>query len=201
MAKIYLLTGGVRSGKSEYAENLAGSNSCKVCYLATASVTDGEMEKRISIHKNRRPDSWITLELSDNDIKAGNAGEIFSRIKNLDVDFVIIDCITNLLFRLIYKFNDGGILDNSELIDNMLEEKIENECMDFFEDFTCKLKQARDVSGISTAIVSNEVGLGIVPFYPFGRIFRDMLGMANKKIAALADEVLFFVSGLNIKIK
>jgi adenosylcobinamide kinase/adenosylcobinamide-phosphate guanylyltransferase len=201
MAKIYFLTGGVRSGKSQYAENLAGTASCKVGYIATALVTDIEMEKRVSLHRGRRPKNWATFELSEGCIMEKEIETVFSRAYEADIEVIILDCITNLLFRLIYEFNESGILDSSDVMDNLLEERIERRCENFFKILCSNLLKAKRKFAISTILVSNEVGLGVVPPYPFGRIYRDMLGAANKKIAAIADEVLFFVSGLNIKLK
>lgn len=242
-AKIYFLTGGVRSGKSQYGENLAGNLSCKVGYLATAIITDEEMNKRISLHKKRRPESWITFELDNfknlnnlnnlNNFSSNNDSndnfysfskiddiaeanlvetnviennlkaikEIFNSVVKLKLEVLIVDCVTNLLFRLINSFNIDGSLEKSELIDNTLEEKIENVVKNFFNNFLELLTKLKKQSNVNVIIISNEVGMGLVPPNPLGRVFRDLQGEVNKKIAAVADEVLFFVSGVNIKIK
>ena len=191
--KIYFLLGGARSGKSEYAEQFATSLSEKVAYLATATITDEEMEKRVQQHKKRRPLSWRTFEIESENIDLLLISGIVEKINASDCEVLLIDCITNLLFRLVYKYN----IENLELIDNKLEKIIENEIASFFDNFLKLLKSAR----FDSIVVSNEVGLGIVPSYPFGRIFRDLMGVVNKKMAAAADEVYFFVAGLKQKLK
>ena len=191
--KIYFLLGGARSGKSEYAEQFAASLSEKVAYLATAAITDEEMEKRVQQHKKRRPFSWHTFEIETENIDLLLMGGIVEKINASGCEVLLIDCITNLLFRLAYKYD----LENIELIDNKLEKIIENEVTSFFNNFLALLKSAH----FDSIVVSNEVGLGIVPSYPFGRIFRDLMGVVNKKMAAAADEVYFFVAGLKQKLK
>ncbi|MBE3138196.1 MAG: bifunctional adenosylcobinamide kinase/adenosylcobinamide-phosphate guanylyltransferase, partial [Actinobacteria bacterium] len=158
--KIYFLLGGARSGKSEYAEQFATSLSEKVAYLATATITDEEMEKRVQQHKKRRPLSWRTFEIESENIDLLLISGIVEKINASGCEVLLIDCITNLLFRLAYKYN----IENLELIDNKLEKIIENEVASFFDNFLKLLKSAR----FDSIVVSNEVGLGIVPSYPFG---------------------------------
>ena len=191
--KIYFLLGGARSGKSEYAEQFATSLSEKVAYLATATIIDEEMEKRVRQHKKRRPLNWHTFEIESENIDLPLIGGIVEKINASGCEVLLVDCITNLLFRLAYKYD----LENLELIDNKLEKVIENEVTSFFDNFLKLLKSAH----FDSIVVSNEVGLGIVPSYPFGRIFRDLMGVVNKKMAAAADEVYFFVAGLKQKLK
>lgn len=193
MSRIYFLIGGARSGKSEYSEKLAASISEKVAYLATAVITDDEMKKRIEYHQERRPQNWRTFEIKKEIIETNEIKTIFERIKSKSIDVVLIDCITNLLFRLIY----DPALDNLEIINNDIEMKIEKKVASFFMDF---LQICRE-SDSDLIIVSNEVGLGVVPSYPFGRLFRDMMGVVNKMIAASADEVYFFTAGLKQRLK
>jgi len=190
---IYFLLGGARSGKSEYAEQFAASLSEKVAYLATAAITDEEMEKRVQQHKKRRPLSWRTFEIDGENIDLAQIKDIIKKIDSFGCEVLLIDCITNLLFRLAYKYD----IENLELIDNKLERIIENEITSFFDNLLKLLKSAR----FDSIVVSNEVGFGIVPAYPFGRIFRDLMGVVNKKIAAAADEVYFFIAGLKQKLK
>jgi len=191
--KIYFLLGGARSGKSEYAEQFAASLSIKVAYLATAVITDEEMEKRVQQHRKRRPLNWQTFEIESENIDFPVINDLIDKINASGCKVLLIDCITNLLFRLAYKYN----IENLELIDNKLEKIIENEITSFFDNFANLLKTAR----FDSIVVSNEVGLGIVPSYPFGRIFRDLMGVINKKMAAAADEVYFFIAGLKQKLK
>ena len=193
MSKLFFLLGGVRSGKSEYSENLVSSISEKVAYIATSEIIDDEMKKRIEVHRKRRPKSWETYEILGEDIKIYKLREIFNQIISKKIDVVLIDCITNLLSRIIYKYK----LDEVEVIDNKLEKTIEKEVVLFFNSFLEIIKN----SNLNVVIVSNEVGLGVVPPYSLGRIFRDLIGVINKKVAACSDEVYFFVAGLRQRLK
>ena len=108
-------------------------------------------------------------------------------------EVVLIDCITILLFRLICKYR----LEELEIIKNELEKKIENEVSSFFKEFLEVTRSAH----FKFIIVSNEVGMGLVPANPLGRIFRDLMGMVNKQIANISDEAYFFLAGLKQKLK
>jgi Adenosyl cobinamide kinase/adenosyl cobinamide phosphate guanylyltransferase len=197
MSKIYFLLGGARSGKSEYSENLASSLSEKVAYMATAEIIDEEMQKRIELHRKRRPAGWQTFEFKETNISIDDFNPFLEGVISARIEVILIDCITNLLFRIIYKHR----VEDLEIIDNVFEKKIEEEVMEFFEQFLSQLITARDKNNLNVIIVSNEVGLGLVPPYPFGRVFRDLLGLVNKKTAAISDEVYFFVAGLKIQMK
>jgi len=193
MGYIYFLLGGARSGKSSYAEELANNIGCKTAYIATAQIIDEEMQKRIDIHRSRRPIGWKTFEFGSNTPSIKDFEEMIKTVSSENYKVVIIDCITILLFRLIHKYR----LDEMEIIDNCLEKKIEDETGLFF---TLFLKLVLS-SSLKFIIVSNEVGLGVVPSYPLGRAFRDLMGAVNKQIAAASDEAYFFIAGLKQKIK
>jgi adenosylcobinamide kinase/adenosylcobinamide-phosphate guanylyltransferase len=197
MGKIYFLLGGARSGKSEYSESLASSLSTKVAYLATAEIIDEEMKKRIELHKIRRPAGWQTFEFGKSSICIDDFNPVLESVISKQMDVILIDCITNLLFRIVYKHR----VEDLEIIDNAFERKIEAEVLEFFDQFLSQLIKAGNEHNLNIVIVSNEVGLGLVPPYPFGRVFRDLLGLANKKIASASDEVYFFVAGLKIQMK
>lgn len=193
MGYIYFLLGGARSGKSSYAEELAKNLSREVAYIATAEIIDEEMQKRIDVHKFRRPVFWKTFEFSSNTPVVKDFEEIIKTVLLENYKVVIIDCITILLFRLIHKYR----LDELEIIDSRLEKKIEDEIGLFFNEF---IKLAVS-SSLKFIIVSNEIGMGVVPSYPLGRVFRDLMGAVNKQIAAASDEAYFFIAGLKQKIK
>jgi adenosylcobinamide kinase / adenosylcobinamide-phosphate guanylyltransferase len=193
MGYIYFLLGGARSGKSSYAEVLASNLCDEVAYIATAEVIDEEMKKRIDIHKSRRPASWKTFEFESNTPAIKDFEEIIKTISSQNYKVVIIDCITILLFRIIHKFR----LDEMEIIDSSLEKKIEDETCLFFSEFI-KITAS---SNLKFIIVSNEVGMGVVPAFPLGRVFRDLMGAVNKQICAASDEAYFFIAGLKQKIK
>jgi adenosylcobinamide kinase/adenosylcobinamide-phosphate guanylyltransferase len=197
--KVIFLLGGARSGKSEYSEALSASlsPSNRVAYFATGQIIDDEMKKRIDIHRKRRPPSWHTFEIDKSEIELADIERILKGLKAEKMQVLLIDCITNLLFRLVYKYG----LDDMEILANELERKIEKEITGFFKEFIGLLTKYCRQEGIHTVIVSNEVGMGLVPPYPFGRIFRDLLGSINKSIASYSDEVFFFVAGLSLKMK
>jgi len=193
MGYIYFILGGARSGKSTYAEELAKSLSNKVAYIATAEIIDEEMQKRVNQHRLRRLQSWKTFEINEGNPNIKNFEEILNAIVSDKLEIVLIDCITILLFRLIYKYE----IDKMQIINNELENEVENEVKIFFEKFI-KLIKTKNLKFI---IVSNEVGMGIVPSYPLGRIFRDLMGEINKKISEASDEVYFLIAGLAQKLK
>ncbi|MHB9129251.1 MAG: bifunctional adenosylcobinamide kinase/adenosylcobinamide-phosphate guanylyltransferase, partial [Candidatus Humimicrobiaceae bacterium] len=155
MGYIYFLLGGARSGKSSYAEELAKNLSGEVAYIATAEIIDEEMQKRIDVHKSRRPVFWKTFEFSSNVPVVKDFEEIIKIVLLENYKVVIIDCITILLFRLIHKYR----LDELEIISNRLEKKIEDEAGLFFNEF---IKLAVS-SSLKFIIVSNEIGMGVVP--------------------------------------
>ncbi|MBU1262347.1 bifunctional adenosylcobinamide kinase/adenosylcobinamide-phosphate guanylyltransferase [bacterium] len=164
---LIFITGGARSGKSQYAVRLASKESGDVLFLATCIPKDEEMRQRVEEHRKNRPKSWKTLE---------EERDILPILKGCQSDVVVIDCLTLLLSNLL-------------LAGDNVEEIIKG-----LADF---LKEAK----FTTIIVSNEVGLGIVPENEMARRFRDISGWANQLMARYADEVYFMVSGIPIKIK
>ena len=193
MAKICLVLGGARSGKSSFGEELASSLPGKTGYLATAKITDVEMEKRVDIHRRRRPADWITFEIEKEGSDKEEIDIIISSMESNGIKTVIVDCITNLLFRII----DNYKLDDMEIIENRLEEKIEEEVLDYFEYFIQRISK----TDLNIIIISNEIGMGVVPAFPLGRVFRDLMGMINKNIAKVSDEAYFFVAGIKQRLK
>lgn len=197
MSNIFFLLGGARSGKSSYAEKMAQEMSRNVAYLATSEIIDEEMEKRVAVHKKRRPAAWKTYEIENRHPAPEDMEKIFDKILENMHDVVLIDCITILLFRIIHKFK----IDEAEITSSKMEKQAEKEVKEFFSRF---LEMCRDISekrNIKFIIVSNEVGTGIVPAYPLGRIFRDIMGMINIMISEISDEVYFFIAGNRIRIK
>ena len=193
MSGIYLILGGARSGKSSYGEELAKSMGGKTAYLATSIITDKEMEKRVKLHRNRRPAGWVTLELENPKPDNKEIDRIISHLKKNNIDTLLMDCATNLLFRLL----DGYNLDKMEIIDNDTETRIEAEVLEFFSYLIKRLKS----TSMDIIIISNEIGLGVVPAFPLGRIFRDLMGMINKELASSADEAYLFVAGIKQRLK
>ena len=177
MAKqIILLLGGARSGKSRYAQQLAGELGGKVLFIATGEALDEEMQARIAEHRKNRPKSWRTLEIPA-DIGRGIEKGIG------DAEVVLIDCLTLLVSNLLH-----GEPDYPEAEKRMLSEINE-------------LIAAMDKLDASFIIVSNEVGMGLVPETKLGRIYRDMLGKSNQLLASHATEVYLMVACLPVQVK
>jgi adenosylcobinamide kinase/adenosylcobinamide-phosphate guanylyltransferase len=174
-----LILGGARSGKSTHAEKLARERQTPVLYVATAQAGDDEMAARIAHHRAQRPASWITLEAPQ---AIGSA----IRSSGVSAPVVLIDCLTLLASNLLAPLPEPIECEEAE---RMLNAEIDDLLTNY---------AAGDAAWI---IVSNEVGLGLVPPYPLGRIYRDVLGKANQRLAAVADEVLFMVAGLPLKVK
>ncbi len=174
-----LILGGARSGKSAYAERLARQHATAVLYVATAEARDDEMTARIAAHRARRPAHWITLEAPH---AIGQA--IRSRAANTPV--ILIDCLTLLANNVIVPLAEP-------ITDQEAERALNAELDELMTTYTN--------SDAAWIIVSNEVGLGLVPPYPLGRVYRDALGRANQRLAAEADDVLFMVAGLPLKVK
>ena len=171
--RIVLVLGGVRSGKSRYAQELAARGR-RVAFLATAEAGDDEMRQRIARHREERPAWWTTFEvpiaLEDALLQCG-AGQF---------DTILIDCLTVWTANL------------------MEHEGQDCEVVLAHADRLAKL--LRSVSG-SVVLVSNEVGSGIVPDNEIGRTYRDLLGGVNQRVAAAADEVILLVAGCPLFIK
>ena len=177
---LYLILGGARSGKSDFAERLAADSGRPVLYVATMEPGDDEMRDRIARHRASRPAAWRTLE-APRDLARQIAGAAQAG------DFVILDCLTlwltNLLLDLLPDAEQPRTEDLPAALDRVAAE-VES-----------LLDWGRSHAG-DVAVVSNEVGMGLVPPYPLGRVFRDALGAANRRIAAHADETYLLVAGL-----
>lgn len=171
MGKITFIVGGARSGKSEYAVKLARCAK-RVAFIATGEALDGEMARRIKLHKRARPGDWHTFE---------EPLKVASLLKKIPsgYDMVIIDCLTLLVSNLLLK--------------KIAAEAIEKEIASLVDELKTRCGKA--------IVVSNEVGLGVVPATRLGRLFRDIAGCANKIVAGRSDHVVFMVSGMPLKIK
>lgn len=184
MGKMIFITGGARSGKSTFAENLSKKYNKNITYIATLNFIDEEMENRIEKHKSRRDSSFTTIE----------AYKEFSKVfLNIPKDnIILLDCVSNMLNNFLFeKEIDFENINNQEV--EALEVRIEKE----FDELLVEIdKHKNDV-----ILVTNEVGLGLVPPYALGRIYRDILGRINQKLAQRASEVYFVVSGIPMKIK
>ena len=180
--KFVFILGGARSGKSRLAQNIAAKLGKKVIFVATGEPLDEEMASRIEKHKRMRPRDWRTLEIDSN---------IGQRLKEQigNVEVVLLDCLTLLISNVI--LNEVKNLEKINFAEAekrvMAEMKDLIECIDRYEG--------------NFIIVSNEVGLGLVPESKLGRIYRDLLGKANQLLAQHANEVYFMASGIPVKLK
>ena len=203
MAKSFILIlGGARSGKSGFAQSMAAKLGRKVLFVATGQPLDEEMASRIEEHKRMRPKNWRTLEI---DVKVGQ--RLKERIE--DADVVLLDCLSLLVSNVILNPSlplslraersnllalRAGSMKNLEKIDSTEAEKqVMAEVKELIE---CINKHKG-----TFIVVSNEVGLGLVPENKLGRVYRDLLGKANQLLAQHANEVYFMVSGIPVKIK
>ncbi|OGO17627.1 MAG: bifunctional adenosylcobinamide kinase/adenosylcobinamide-phosphate guanylyltransferase [Chloroflexi bacterium RBG_16_50_11] len=177
--KSILITGGARSGKSRLAQELAAKAIGKVLFVATAEVGDEEMKRRISLHRKSRPKDWVTLEVTTH---------IGSRItKNIGpAKTVIIDCITLLVSNVFLQYDEKT---EAQIVEKTVVAEI-NKLID------CIKKTEADF-----IIVTNEVGLGIIPGDKVSRLYRDLLGKANQMLAQHVNEVYFMVAGIPVYVK
>ena len=172
-AKIVLITGGARSGKSSYALKLADEIRGRKAYLATAQPLDKEMEERIRKHKEGRSDEYISIE---------EPLEITQKLKEIDGSFevIVIDCLTLWVSNLLHR---------EECNLSRIEEEI-REFVDCLKSLSARL-----------ILVTNEVGMGIVPDNELARTFRDLIGFANQLVAEIADGVVVMFSGSPLRLK
>jgi adenosylcobinamide kinase/adenosylcobinamide-phosphate guanylyltransferase len=195
MGKLILVLGGARSGKSTFAEKLArelaGSpGKDRVLYVATADAEDEEMRERVKNHQASRPSTWRTLEVSRG---LGPA----LRESAQEVDVVLIDCwtmlIANCMLAAAGPEDDPFDAPSADPFDAAIETQIlaEGEAL-----VAC----AEEIDA-QLIVVSNEVGMGVVPPYELGRAYRDLLGRANQQLARRAGDVYFMIAGLPMCIK
>jgi adenosylcobinamide kinase/adenosylcobinamide-phosphate guanylyltransferase len=170
--KMIFITGGCRSGKSRYALQYANQHYSTKLFLATCEALDEEMAQRIENHKKVRGPEWQTIE---------EPVEIIRRIRECGGNggVILIDCLTLWLYNLLMKWDDDlKIIDETERLIDIIKQ-----------------------SPTSIIVVSNEVGMGIVPADPLSRRYRDLLGAMNQRVAEALDTVIFMVSGIPIFLK
>lgn len=180
--KFILILGGTRSGKSEFAERTAAGLGGPVTYIATMSAGDPEMARRAAAHRERRPDGWATVEETHQVSRV--VGQVGDR-----PGVLLVDCLTGWISNL--------LLDPDLPGPGAGDPEKEEYILSRIEDLAAAAKSSR----AHVLVVSNEVGLGLVPPYPLGRLFRDIAGRANRLLAEAADEVYLVVAGLALEIK
>lgn len=171
--RLVLVTGGARSGKSHYAERLAAhfARGESVLYLATLEALDDELLRRVGTHRARRPAAWRTLETPLSPAAA---------LREAPEKVVLLDCLSGFVSNLVLQHEHDGEAVALQRVAEAVEE----------------LVRVAKSSGKVVVIVTNEVGSGVVPPYPLGRLFRDALGAANARVAGAADAVSLCVVGL-----
>jgi adenosylcobinamide kinase/adenosylcobinamide-phosphate guanylyltransferase len=185
---ITLVLGGARSGKSAWAEQTARVSGKPVLFVATATASDGEMTERIAAHRAARPAQWRTVEAPLDLVSA-------IRAEARRDDLVLIDCLTLWVSNLILE--RLGDARTSEDLSAEAWSEIEAEILAA----TRELLDAARLSQASFIFISNEVGLGIVPAFPLGRYYRDVLGRMNQLVARAADQVVLMVAGLPVDLR
>ncbi len=185
--RLVLILGGARSGKSTFAEKLALNSGRSVAFIATALASDDDMRDRITHHQAVRPALWHTIEEPLHLARAVQQAAMHA-------DVLLLDCITTWLANWLFSQEGADRLDDTAIsalhYDSALHEV--NTLLDAVA--------ALD-AGKTLIIVTNEVGLGIVPAYALGRIYRDVLGLVNQRIATTATRVYLMVAGLGVDIK
>jgi len=185
MGRLVFVTGGARSGKSSFAEKIAKGCECDVVYIATSIPFDDEMRARIKKHIERRPSNWKTIEAyKDMDKHLENE-------KNENVVF-LLDCITIMITNIMLEYSiDWDVATDREI--DCIEVAINLEME--------KLLKIIKEKNATFILVTNEIGMGIVPESRLPRAFRDIAGRINQFIAKASDEVYLCVSGIPVKIK
>ena len=167
-----LVLGGARSGKSDYALQRAQGWGRQLVYLATAEAKDAEMTQRIEHHRTQRnPRYWETIE---------EPLDVVWRLKELDegIDGAVLDCVTLWVSNA------------------LLSEKT-----DELESQVAELVEEIPLFPFHFVVVSNEVGLGLVPDNALGRAYRDLLGTVNQRLAKACNEVVLMTAGIPMKVK
>ncbi len=186
-ARLILVLGGARSGKSTFAEKLAANSQRSVAYIATATASDEEMQARIVRHRAQRPQAWSTLE-EPLDL----AGAV--RRAGALADVLLLDCLTlwtsNWLMQKMGTDWNEQVISDMHFTENALKE------------VEAMLQVLRTLPTHKIVIVvSNEVGAGLVPEYPLGRLYRDTLGYVNQRLASVAERVYVLVAGIAVDLK
>ncbi|HFR3503661.1 TPA: bifunctional adenosylcobinamide kinase/adenosylcobinamide-phosphate guanylyltransferase [Streptococcus suis] len=194
MGKIVLVTGGARSGKSQFTEEQIWEKE-RVCYIATgmSSGKDSEWQERVRLHQERRPASWTTHE---------QFADLGSWLKEQTFDYYLLDCATmlttNLLFQLVETyFPDKIAMEDTNFLSKEEQAFISQQIHAQWQDII----SAQRLTDGQLYIVTNEIGLGIVPDTKLGRYFRDLLGQVNQFLAKEASEVYLVICGLAQRLK
>ncbi len=185
LANLALITGGARSGKSAFAEQIVSDTAGHVVYIATmrAGGTDGESVARINKHKSRRPEQWQTIE---------EPYELARQIEGLksNVSICLIDCLSLWLANSLPHIEESILPQAMREVEKSIESKTDE-----------LLQTIADKPDIDFVLVTNEVGSGIVPVNVVARLYRDLLGTLNQHVARRAKRAWLCCVGIQIVLK
>ena len=180
---IILCSGGARSGKSEFAEQLALSLKGRKAYVATGQAFDDEMKDRIKKHQLRRGKEWITFEIPL------HLHKNWEQIKNVS-DVILIDCLTMFTSNHVFAHGDINTQEDSNRIESII-----------LKELRLLLQDINNSNNKTVIFVTNEIGLGIVPENKLARYFRDITGRVNREVASAANKMYLTISGVTIELK
>lgn len=180
---IILCSGGARSGKSEFAEQLALSLKGRKAYVATGQAFDDEMKDRIKKHQLRRGKEWITFEIPL------HLHKNWEQIKNVS-DVILIDCLTMFTSNHVFAHGDINTQEDANRIESII-----------LEELRLLLQEINNSNDKTVIFVTNEIGLGIVPENKLARYFRDITGRVNREVASTANKMYLTISGITIELK
>ncbi len=175
--------GGARSGKSTYAEKLAAEYGDEVIYCATAEIYDDEMRERVRQHQSRRPAAWRTVEAPH-----AAAEKLAAALRDRPAKCVLLDCLSILTSNVLLTLPED--IHEADAFETLRDREL-----------TALYALIKATPEVRFILVSNEVGMGVVPATTLGRTYRDLLGRANQSAAAEADDVWFMIAGIPMKIK
>lgn len=179
--KLIFVTGGIRSGKSSFAEHLVSQLGTVVTYIATAQAFDEEMERRIYLHRERRPGTWTTVE------EPLNITSVITEYGSKS-EVIMLDCLTMLISNLMFKSCGTDDVFDSKCQDDIIGE-------------IALLTEAAKKAPATVVIVSNEVGMTLVSDNYLGRQYQELVGRANQVVAGRADEAYLVACGYGIDLK
>ena len=187
--KIFLVLGGARRGKSEFAEKLMyHSTGKRKGYIATSQILDDEMRYRVILHRQRRPADWKTFEVMH---EAGNSMEAILS----EADSILFDCITMYVNNILMDHMKGITVETLGVSDlTTLQTSLE-------KDLDLMFDNIEKASGKEIIFVSDELGMGIVPANAMSRAYRDLVGLANQYVAKRADKVYLSIAGITMELK
>ena len=180
MGDLWFVTGGARSGKSRFAEALARESGRAVVYIATMQPHDDELRRRVERHRNDRPSAWQTVEapVALSSVLAATDGDACA----------LVDCLSLWVANRLLALGEQPDVEAIEALESAL-----------LNETASLLRVASEREG-PTITATNEVGAGVVPEYPLGRAYRDLLGVTNQRVAGHAARVWLMVSGRSMEL-